>query len=90
MHMALESKPLLLSVSVNCTKKESCKFGSSVGLPETWFCCTIYKREGLSSKKIVTIAGRIILERGSLLEGTTKFLNRRLSFFAIPRWVCYN
>jgi hypothetical protein len=48
--MASGSTPFAFNVSANCTKTERCKFGSSVGFPENWFCCTICSRDGLSSK----------------------------------------
>jgi len=79
MRMALGSTPLHLNVSANCTKIERCKFGSSVGFPENWFCCTIRSREGLSSKLFAAIAGRTMLVWGSSSEGTANSLSGRLS-----------
>jgi len=84
--MASGSTPLHLSVSANCTNTERCKFGSSVGLPEKWFCCMICSREGFNSKLLAWIVGLTILEWGSSWDGTEKSLRGRFAFWAYAIW----
>lgn len=66
--------PLHLRVSVNCTKIERCKFGSSIGFPHSWFNCI---REGFNIKLFTAMTGRTMLEWGSSSEGTIKSFNGR-------------
>lgn len=83
------STPLLFCVSTNCMKMERCKFGSSIGILENWFCCTIWNMEDFNSKLLAWIAWLTILEWGSSLKGTTNSLSGRLSFSVISCWICW-
>lgn len=76
---------LVFNVSAYCTNTDIWRFGSSVGFPENWLCCTICSREGFNSKLFSWIAGGIILERGSSWGGTVKSLRGR-SFGSAIRW----
>ena len=63
--IALGLTPFALTVSAYCKNTDKCRLGSSVGLPENWFCCIAYNSEALSSKLFASIAGAAILLCGS-------------------------
>ncbi|MCI73473.1 hypothetical protein A2U01_0094737, partial [Trifolium medium] len=60
--IASGSTPLAFSVSTYYTNTDKWRFGSSVGEPENWFCCTICNIAGFNSKFLASMVGGAILE----------------------------
>jgi len=55
----MASVDTLLSFNVSYTSKmtESCRFGSSKGVPPNWDCCTMEVSAGLGSKLLASTLG---------------------------------
>jgi hypothetical protein len=56
-------------VPLSLMKVEICRFGSSMGDPENWFCCTKLSSVGLISKLLPSTVGYTIIAYGSSVEG---------------------
>jgi len=56
-------------VALSLKKVEISRFGSSVGDPENWFCCTKLSSAGLIWKLSSSIVGYTIIAYGSSVEG---------------------
>jgi len=67
-------------------KVEICRFGSSVGDPENWFCCTKLRSAGLISKLLPSTVGYTIIVCGYSVEGVAYSL--RVCSAAITLLIC--
>ena len=52
-------------VPLSLKKVEICRFGSSVGDPENWFCCTKLRSVGFISKLLPSTVGYTVIACGS-------------------------
>jgi len=64
-------------VPLSLKKVEICRFGTSMGDPETWFYCTKLSSVGLISKLSSSNVGYTIIACGSSVDGVAYFLRVR-------------
>lgn len=57
--------PLTFTISAYCINIDRWRFGSSLGLPKNWFCCTSCNTEGFNSKTSWSMAGETMMLCGS-------------------------
>jgi len=72
-------------VPLSLRKVEICKFGSSVGDPENWFCCTKLSSASLISKLSSSTVGYTIIACGSSIEGVAYSLRVRSAIVVLFR-----